>query len=53
MYTCLELVGGVNGWGQGTFGSTSSLSDTNQLRLWSHDHFGEDLIIGQKKFWYI
>jgi len=39
---------GVNGWGQGTFGSTSSLSDTNQLRLWSHDHFGEDLIIGQR-----
>jgi len=39
---------GIDGWGAGTFGSTSSLSDTNQLRLWSHDHFGEDLIIGQR-----
>jgi hypothetical protein len=39
---------GINGWGSGAFGSTSALSDTNQLRLWSHDHFGEDLIIGQR-----
>ena len=39
---------GINGWGSGAFGSTSALGDTNQLRLWSHDHFGEDLIIGQR-----
>ena len=36
---------GIDGWGEGTFGSTSSLSDTNQLRLWTHDNCGEDLII--------
>ena len=39
---------GINGWGLGTFGSTSSLSDTNQLRLWTHDNFGEDAIINQR-----
>ena len=39
---------GLNGWGSGAFGSTSALSDTNQLRLWSHDNFGEDLIIAQR-----
>ena len=39
---------GINGWGEGTFGSTSSLSDTNQLRLWTHDNFGEDLIINPR-----
>ena len=39
---------GINGWGAGTFGSTSSLSDTNQLRLWTNDNFGEDLIINQR-----
>ena len=39
---------GVNGWVSGTFGSTSSLSDTNQLRIWTHDNFGEDLIINQR-----
>jgi hypothetical protein len=36
---------GVNGWGEGSFGSASSLTVTNQLRLWTHDHFGENLII--------
>ena len=39
---------GLNGWGQGAFGSTSALSDTNQLRIWTHDNFGEDLIINQR-----
>jgi len=39
---------GVNGWGQGAFGSTAALSDTNQLRLWTHDNFGEDLIMNQR-----
>ena len=37
---------GANPWGDGSFGSVSALSATNQLRLWSHDNFGEDLIIG-------
>jgi hypothetical protein len=37
---------GASAWGDGTFGSVSALSATNQLRLWSHDNFGEDLIIG-------
>ena len=35
---------GVGGWGTGTWGSTSSLTDANQLRLWSMDNFGEDLL---------
>jgi len=36
---------GAGLWGGGTFGSVSGLSDSNQLRSWSHDNFGEDLII--------
>ena len=41
------------GWGSGTwsastFGSTNALSDTGQLRLWTHDNFGEDLIINPR-----
>ena len=36
---------GAGLWGGGTFGSVSSLSASNQLRSWSHDNFGEDLII--------
>ena len=36
---------GAGTWGAGTFGSVSALSDTNNLRLWSHDNFGEDLIM--------
>ena len=39
---------GINGWGEGTFGSTTSLSSTNQLRIWSHDNYGEDLIINAR-----
>tara|TARA_Y100000592_G_scaffold94242_1_gene158698 strand:+ start:448 stop:2316 length:1869 start_codon:yes stop_codon:yes gene_type:complete len=39
---------GINGWGEGTFGSTSALGNTNQLRLWTHDNFGEDLIINAR-----
>jgi hypothetical protein len=38
----------VNGWGEGSFGSSSSLSANNQLRLWSHDNYGEDLIINPR-----
>ena len=36
---------GVGSWGSGTFGSASSVSAVNQLRLWTHDNFGENLII--------
>ena len=31
-------------WGASTFGSTSALTANNQLRLWSLDNFGEDLL---------
>ena len=35
-------------WGSGTFGSISSINATDQLRLWTHDNFGEDLIINPR-----
>jgi hypothetical protein len=39
---------GAGTWGAGTFGSNTALSFTNQLRLWSHDNFGEDLIMNPR-----
>ena len=36
---------GVGTWGAGPFGSASAISSVNQLRIWTHDNFGEDLII--------
>jgi hypothetical protein len=36
---------GVDGWGISAYGSASSLGFANQLRLWSSDNFGEDLIL--------
>jgi|TARA_R100000149_G_C5874381_1_gene138116 hypothetical protein len=37
---------GAGTWGRGTWGSAStSLATSDVLRLWSHDNFGEDLII--------
>ena len=36
---------GVGTWGASTFGSSTALSSSNQLRIWSHDNFGEDLAI--------
>jgi hypothetical protein len=36
---------GSDYWGAGTWGSVSTLGSTNQLRLWSHDNFGEDLLM--------
>lgn len=37
---------GAGTWGRGTWGSTATLTAvTDILRLWSHDNFGEDLII--------
>ncbi len=35
---------GSGTWGSGTFGSVSALSANNQLRLWSIDNFGEDML---------
>ena len=39
---------GSGTWGAGTWGSTKTLSASNQLRLWTHDHFGENLIINPR-----
>ena len=39
---------GAGTWGAGGWGSTTALSETGQLRLWSHDAFGEDLIINPR-----
>jgi hypothetical protein len=36
---------GVDGWGISAYGSASTLGFANQLRLWSSDNFGEDLIL--------
>ena len=36
---------GVGTWGAGGFGSVSTLDSTNQLRIWTHDNFGEDLVM--------
>ena len=36
---------GSDYWGVGAWGSVSALGSTNQLRLWSHDNFGEDLLM--------
>ena len=47
--TYVESTGwGAGLWGAGTWGSATALSETNQLRLWSHDAFGEDLIINPR-----
>jgi hypothetical protein len=35
---------GANAWSNGTFGSSSSVLSSNQLRLWNQDNFGEDLL---------
>ena len=35
---------GSGTWGEGTFGSVSALSASSQLRLWSIDNFGEDML---------
>ena len=35
-------------WGAGTFGSSSAITATGQLRLWTHDNFGENLIINPR-----
>ena len=35
---------GAGTWGSGGWGEAATLSDANQLRLWSIDNFGEDLV---------
>jgi len=51
----LDTSVGGTGWGAGTWGrdgwgdaASSGLTTTNQIRLWSHDNFGEDLIINAR-----
>ena len=39
---------GVGTWGAGTFGSASAISASGQLRLWTHDNYGENLIINPR-----
>jgi len=39
---------GVSSWGDGTWGSSTSISSVNQLRLWTHDNFGENLVINPR-----
>ena len=39
---------GAGTWGAGTWGSGTALTEAGQLRLWSHDSFGEDLIINPR-----
>jgi hypothetical protein len=39
---------GVGTWGAGSWGSATTLSDTNNLRLWTHDNYGENLIINPR-----
>ena len=36
---------GVGTWGAGAWGSSTPLSASNQLRLWTHDNYGENLIM--------
>ena len=39
---------GVGTWGASGWGSATSLGGNNQLRLWTHDNFGENLIINPR-----
>lgn len=39
---------GAGTWGRGTWGSSSGVTTTTELRIWSHDNFGEDLIINPR-----
>ena len=39
---------GASTWGGGGWGGASSLSSVNQLRLWTHDNFGQNLIINPR-----
>jgi len=39
---------GIGTWGNGAYGSANAISAVNQLRLWTHDNFGENLIINPR-----
>jgi len=39
---------GINTFGAGAWGSSSALTANNQLRIWTHDNFGEDLVINPR-----
>ena len=39
---------GAGTWGRGTWGSAATQTVSTQLRIWSHDNFGEDLIINPR-----
>lgn len=39
---------GVGTWGAGGWGSSSAISADGQLRLWTHDNYGENLIINPR-----
>ena len=36
---------GAGTWSRGAWGSAATVGTTTELRLWSHDNFGEDLLI--------
>ena len=36
---------GAGTWSRGTWGSAATVGTTAELRLWSHDNFGEDLLM--------
>ena len=39
---------GAGTWGRGTWGSGASIGVTTSLRMWSHDNFGEDLLLNPR-----
>ena len=39
---------GASTWGTGGWGSTSNLTSSNQLRLWSIDNFGDDTLLNPR-----
>jgi len=39
---------GAGTWGAGGWGLASALTTSTEIRLWSHDNFGEDLIINAR-----
>jgi len=39
---------GAGTWSRGTWGSASATATDAELRLWSHDNFGEDLLINPR-----
>ena len=44
---------GAGTWGRSTWGSGADISATTELRLWSHDNFGEDFTNKPKRWRYL